>query len=125
MITNHQNAALNSGVFTCVVPGLYKFQVYSLTRSDTLLFLELYHNDAVVATLWGYTSGTYAAAGNAVALNLAAGDTVKVMSRENRMVSLYGTGDEVYTTLTGVELGSNLLEGKHVVRPFCLSVLIV
>lgn len=67
----------------------------------------------VVATLWGYTSGDYAAAGNAVVLKLAAGDTVKVLSRESRSVNLYGTGSEIYTTFTGVQLGSNSLEGMQ------------
>lgn len=104
-ITNH-GANINSGVFTCTKDGLYKFQVYCLTRSDASLFLELYHNDKLVASLWGYTPGDYAAAGNAVILPLMSGDFVKVVSRSQYSVNMYGTPDEIYTTFTGVELGS-------------------
>ncbi|XP_053379495.1 uncharacterized protein LOC123526879 [Mercenaria mercenaria] len=106
VITNHQAASLNSGVFTCSEAGLYKFQVYSLTKSDTNVFLELYVNDKLVASLWGHTPGDYAAAGNAVILPLMSGDFVKVMSRSQYAVNVYGTPDEIYTTFTGVQLGS-------------------
>lgn len=86
------------------MPGLYKFQVYSLTKSNTKLFLELKLNNVVVATLWGYTVGDYAAAGNAVILQLEEGDTVWVQTRDDVAVDLYGTSEEIYTTFTGLQL---------------------
>lgn len=112
------NAAVKDGVFTCTEPGLYKFQVFSLTKINSRLFLELYHNDEVVATLWGYTTSDYAAAGNAVVLELAEGDTVKVLSRDQYAVELFGTNEEIYTTFTGVQLGSNAIEGNFFIKSF-------
>jgi hypothetical protein len=80
--------------------------MYALTKSNTNVFLELYQNDVLVASLWGHTPNDYAAAGNAVVLPLEVGDVVKVMSRSQYDVSVYGTPNEVYTTFTGVQLGS-------------------
>ncbi|XP_045163918.2 uncharacterized protein LOC123528253 [Mercenaria mercenaria] len=106
VITNHRQANLNSGVFTCTEEGMYKFQVYSLTWSNTNLFLELYVNSKLVASLQGHTPGDYAAAGNAVILPLKSGDAVKVMSRSQYASNIFGTPDQIYTTFTGVQLGS-------------------
>ncbi|XP_060608068.1 uncharacterized protein LOC132760165 [Ruditapes philippinarum] len=106
VILNHAQAQLNNGVFTCSQDGLYKFQVYSLTKTDSNLFLELYVNDKLVATLWAHTPGDYAAAGNAVILALMNGDFVKVITRSQYSINMYGTPDEIYTTFTGVQLGS-------------------
>jgi len=103
---------LNSGVFACTEQGVYKFQIYSLTKTDTQLFLELVHNGAVVASLWGYTTADYAAAGNAVILTLAEGDNVWVETLDNLPVDLYGATDEIYTTFTGVKMGVNSPDGK-------------
>lgn len=113
------SADLISGVFTCAVPGLYKFQVYSLTKSNTKLFLELKLNNVVVATLWGYTVGDYAAAGNAVILQLEEGDTVWVQTRDDVAVDLYGTSEEIYTTFTGLQLSSLWNQEGTSVRSWC------
>merc|ERR1712179_830290 len=43
-VTNHKAQGLSGSVFTCTAPGLYKFQVYSLTRTDTNLLIDLYKN---------------------------------------------------------------------------------
>ena len=77
-ITNYKMQSLASSVFTCTQPGLYKFQAYSLTRTDKSLYLDMYQNDVIVASLWARTPHDYAAAGNAVILDLATGDTVQV-----------------------------------------------
>ncbi|XP_053378610.1 uncharacterized protein LOC128548191 [Mercenaria mercenaria] len=106
VITNHRQANLNSGVFTCTEDGMYKFQVYSLTKSNSNLFLELYVNSKLVASLWGHTPGDYAAAGNAVILSLKSGDVVEVMSRSQYAVNIFGTPNQIYTTFIGIQLGS-------------------
>jgi len=99
-------------VFECTESGIYKFQVYSLTQTNTQLFLQLVRDGFVVATLWGYTSGDYAAAGNAVIIQLSEEDRVWVETRDNIPVDLYGASDEIYTTFTGVKLGTNSPDGK-------------
>lgn len=119
MITSHGSPNLNSGVFVCTKEGLYKFQVYALTKSDSNLYLELYHNNALVASLWGHTPGDFAAAGNAVILPLKTGDTVEVKVKTDYEVHIYGTRDEIYTTFTGVQLGS-LQTGEHLYNMVCL-----
>ena len=97
---------VTGGQFICARPGLYKFQVYSLSRSDANLYLELYQNGDLVASLWAHTHNDYAAAGNAVILNLNEGDTVQVKTRSQNAVDLYGTAGQVYTTFSGVQLKS-------------------
>ena len=77
-IVTNQQADLSSGIFTCSSAGIYKLQVYALTRSDESLFLELYHNEQLVASLWARTKHDYADGGNAAILNLNTGDTVQV-----------------------------------------------
>jgi hypothetical protein len=123
VILNHAQAQLNNGVFTCSQDGLYKFQVYSLTKTDSNLFLELYVNDKLVATLWAHTPGEYAAAGNAVILALMNGDFVKVMTRSQYSINMYGTPDEIYTTFTGVQLGSLELSKSLHLNTVTLSIL--
>lgn len=97
---------LNHGVFTCQEDGLYKFQAYALTKTNAKLFLEVLKNNDVVASLWGHTPGDYASAGNAVVLQLSAGDVVKVVTRASHEMALYGQQGQIYTTFSGVQLDS-------------------
>jgi hypothetical protein len=96
---------LNAGEFTCTENGLYKFQVYSLTKSDSSLFLEIYVNNKLLASLWGHTKGDYASAGNAVITSLVVGDVVSVKTRSQHAVNIYGKSGQIYTTFTGVQIG--------------------
>lgn len=104
VITNHHEAHLNAGEFTCTENGLYKFQVYSLTKSDSSLFLEIYVNNKLLASLWGHTKGDYASAGNAVITSLVVGDVVSVKTRSQHAVNIYGKSGQIYTTFTGVQI---------------------
>nr|AST51799.1 C1qDC6 [Sinohyriopsis cumingii] len=93
-----------SGVFKCPAEGVYKFQVYSLTTSGKRIWLELYRNEELVASMYGYTPDNYAAAGNAVILFLTEGDAIFVKTRDQYDVMLFGTPDEIYTTFSGVRM---------------------
>jgi hypothetical protein len=104
VLTNSNGALLNNGVFTCPESGLYKFQAYSVTKGDKKLFLEVFKNNVLVASLWAHSAN--AAAGNAVVLELPKGHEVKVMTRSSYNVSIYGAPDQIYTTFSGVQLDS-------------------
>ncbi|KAL3854209.1 hypothetical protein ACJMK2_013487 [Sinanodonta woodiana] len=101
---------LSSGVFTCPVDGVYKFQVYSLTASDKRLWLELYKNEELVASVYGYTPDNYAAAANAAILFLKEGDEIFVKTRNEYDVMVFGTPDQIYTTFSGVRLPKSGVE---------------
>ncbi|XP_060608125.1 uncharacterized protein LOC132760217 [Ruditapes philippinarum] len=113
VITNHHQANVNAGEFTCTENGLYKFQVYSLTKSNSSLFLELYVNNKLLASLWGHTTGDYASAGNAVITSLVEGDVVSVKTRSQRAVNIFGKAGQIYTTFTGVQLGSLEIDAER------------
>lgn len=110
-VTNYNDHNLDSGVFTCQETGIYKFQVYALSKPGIQTFFDLYVNDIVVVSLNGNSTRHYNVPGNAVILQLEAGSTVKVKSRENVKVDL-GRGDGyIHTTFTGVQIKPTL-EGK-------------
>ncbi|KAL3861121.1 hypothetical protein ACJMK2_007190 [Sinanodonta woodiana] len=96
-----------SGRFICPAEGIYKFQVYSLTHSDKRIWLELYLNQDLVASLYGHTPNDFADAGNAVILHLNRGDVVSVKSHNQYDVTLFGTPNEIYTTFSGVQIVSS------------------
>ena len=77
-VVTNQNANLSSGIFTCASSGIYKFQVYALTKRSETLFFELFHNAELVASIWARTRNESADGGNAAILDLNAGDTVQV-----------------------------------------------
>uniref|UniRef100_A0A194AMF8 Putative complement C1q tumor necrosis factor-related protein 4-like protein n=1 Tax=Pinctada fucata TaxID=50426 RepID=A0A194AMF8_PINFU len=95
------NVDPTTGVFTCQIPGVYVFSMYSLTRSDGELWLELMKNNELVASIYAYTYADYADAGNAAVLKLQKGDTVYVKAHDDYDNSLYGEASQIYTTLTG------------------------
>ena len=106
-----EEGKLTSGRFVCRVAGVYKFQVYTLTKTDAKIWLELYKNNDLVVSVWGHTQGDYADSGNAAIVELTEGDTVYVQSRDQYDVSLFGASDEIYTTMTATYLGETY-EGK-------------
>ena len=106
-----QEGKLTSGKFVSQATGLYKFQVYALTRSDSNLWLELYKNNELVVSIWGHMGGDYADSGNAAVVFLTEGDTVYIQSRDQYDVSLYGAPDEIYSTITGTFIGEST-QGK-------------
>ena len=109
--TNHmQSQDIVNGVFTCRGSGNFKCQVYSLaTRTDIKMFLEIWHNNNRVASLYGHVTNEFGAGGNCVVLSLSDGDTVQVKTRINNQVALVGAADEVYSTFTCVQIGSEAL----------------
>ncbi|KAL3854092.1 hypothetical protein ACJMK2_013371 [Sinanodonta woodiana] len=104
---------LSSGVFTCPARGVYKFQVYSLTASGKRLWLELYKNKKLVASVYGYTPNNYAAAANAVILFLKEGDEIFVKTRDKYDVMFFGTPDQIYTTFSGVRLPNSRVAASN------------
>nr|KAG5709826.1 hypothetical protein BaRGS_032650 [Batillaria attramentaria] len=89
-----------TGVFTCPQSGLYVFQIHSLARSGSNLYLKLYHNYQYVLSVWGHTDNDFAAAGNSCILQLTKGDEVYVAAGQDD-VQLYGDPTEVYATFSG------------------------
>ena len=99
------NGQLTSGKFITQSAGTYKFQFYALTQNNTNVWLELYKNNDIVASVFAHSYGDYAATGNGVVLQLKTGDEVYVWTRSNYNTALYGGADQIYTTFTGVYLG--------------------
>ncbi|XP_052761170.1 uncharacterized protein LOC128203686 isoform X2 [Mya arenaria] len=105
-ITIHNPATnITKGVFRCTKNGIYEFQVYAESHSNDRLFLEIYQNNSLAATLYGHTTADYATAGNAVILKLKVDDTVMIKSKGAYPVYLYNPGTNE-NTFTGVEMGS-------------------
>ncbi|KAK3093600.1 hypothetical protein FSP39_017952 [Pinctada imbricata] len=103
-ITIINSAFDTNGAFICQQPGIYSFNMFSLTMSDVNVWLELFKNDQIVASLFGNTPHDYADAGNSVILHLNAEDRIDVRAHSNYTTHLFGTTDQVYTTFTGVLL---------------------
>lgn len=112
---------LTSGKFVCYTGGIYKFQVYSLTIKGTEAWLELYKNYDLVASIWARIYRDRADSGNAVVLELAAGDTVYLKSRHGRTIGLYGASDKIFTTFTGVYLGRSFQDDTGVTPAFFVA----
>lgn len=92
------------GSFVCRKPGLYVFHFFSLTHSQSKIWLELYRNTDYVCSIYAYTSHGYADAGNSVMLHLNEYDSVSIKSHSSYNTTLYGKSDQIYTTFTGVLL---------------------
>ena len=71
------------------------------------MFLGIYTNNTLVASLYSHSNSDYATAGNAAIVYLRVGDTVQVKTKGTYPVNLYGSFDT--NTFTGVELGSEQL----------------
>ena len=107
VITSHGGAHIESGVFLCGVQGIYKFQVSLFTSYTERLFLEVFKNSDVVASIYAYGKRDLGSVTHAVILELERGDTVQVRTTGTYMVALT-TGND-YNTFTGSEMGSLML----------------
>jgi len=63
-------------------------------------------NGKLVASSYGYSTGTYADSGNSAMLHLTTGDRVYIKAHDDYDNALYGAPDQIYTTFTGVLLDS-------------------
>lgn len=88
-----------SGKFTVPVSGLYEFNYHALAQYDTSLWLELYHNNNYVNSLYSRSPTRYATAGNTAVIAASARDVITV--RAHNTNKLYGKPDEVYCTFSG------------------------
>ncbi|XP_061178742.1 uncharacterized protein LOC133187402 [Saccostrea echinata] len=70
----------------------------------------MYKNDQLIASIYGYTYADYADAGNAAIVHLDAGDKVYLKAHDDYDQTLYGQGDEIYTTFTGELLYADNVE---------------
>lgn len=100
-ITNINAVFTSDGKFQVQVPGIYSFHFYSLSRSDSEIWLEFRKNEDYVASIYAYTASDWADAGNTIVMELQAGDTIFVKAVEDYDNSLYGAAGEIYTTFTG------------------------
>ncbi|XP_063442986.1 uncharacterized protein LOC134723297 [Mytilus trossulus] len=117
-ITNINSVFTSDGKFQVQVPGIYSFHFYSLSRSDSEIWLEFRKNEDYVASIYAYTASDWADAGNTIVLELQAGDTIFVKAVEDYDNSLYGAAGEIYTTFTGELMFS---EASGVANPIAFS----
>lgn len=81
-------------------------------------------NDQLIASIFAYTVGDYADAGNAVIVHLNTGDKVYVKAHNNYVHTLYGRTNQIYNTFTGELLfADNLapIEGTYLFHFHALS----
>ena len=98
----------NYGTVAVKEPGLYALHFFAVAQFDTELFLGLYHNENHVVSLRSYSGSKRAAAGNTAIVRLATGDQLSVRARSDGNNGLLGNSDEVYTTLSGVLIATEL-----------------
>lgn len=89
-----------TGVFTARVHGIYVFHYHSLSDLDSSIWLELYHNDHYVNSLFGHTSHGWTGGSNTATLQLAVHDTVYININRNTH-TIVGASSEIYTTFSG------------------------
>lgn len=78
------------------------------------MYQELYHNNFYVFTIYGLAPGAYCDDGNSVILHVKEGDQITVKAHRDN--DLYGSPNQIYSTLTGVELldePTMLSRGRH------------
>ncbi|KAL4221158.1 hypothetical protein ACF0H5_019417 [Mactra antiquata] len=88
-----------TGTFTAPTSGLYEFNYHALGKQGVAIWLELFHNDQYINSLYSHIINNYATGGNAAVLDLLAGDRVSVRAHNNQ--ALFGDPDEIYSTFTG------------------------
>ncbi|KAH3747688.1 hypothetical protein DPMN_182117 [Dreissena polymorpha] len=97
---NSGNGYNNStGVFTCHHDGVYVFLYHGLSESAGSLWMDLYKNGVYQITGYAHNENEYAAASNAILLQLVENDTVYI--RGHGTNQLYGKPDETYATFSG------------------------
>ncbi|XP_071125172.1 uncharacterized protein [Mytilus edulis] len=106
-ITNINAYFSADGKFVCSTPGLYAFHFYAVTKSNEHVWLELFRNDDYIVSIYGRTPSDYVDAGNSVFLNLDENDKIYIKAHDNYDTVIYGAGDQVYTTFTGVLLATS------------------
>ncbi|KAH3747719.1 complement C1q tumor necrosis factor-related protein 6-like [Dreissena polymorpha] len=80
------------------------FQFHTLAHQDKAAWLELYHNQQYIASVYGKTTNDYAMAGNSVILQVNKGDQVYIRAVKARFgiaTGLYDQPDEIYSTFSG------------------------
>lgn len=101
---------VSNGVFTSPVDGIFSCQVYSMTTENGTVFLDITHNDVILASIYGHNTNGITSGGNAVVLHLARHDKLQVKTRANQVVSIFDY--YVYAlanTFTCSQVGSNSL----------------
>nr|ADX99230.1 complement 1 q protein [Meretrix meretrix] len=99
-VNEHNGYSTSTGIFTCPIPGLYVFHFHAYSSNkDTIMWLELVHNDRAVVSVSGYNSHTVGS--QTVMLKLRKGDRVQIQSKEFQEFALFGLNDQIYSTFTG------------------------
>ncbi|XP_062589184.1 complement C1q tumor necrosis factor-related protein 4-like [Saccostrea cucullata] len=112
-----------TGTFTAPVEGTYVFHFYALASLNSIIWIELFHNNQYVVSSYGYTNGSYASSGNTVVLRLHIADTVKIKTRRGTDVKLYGASGQYYASFCGALLSPSLHEeGSNTQHEIAFSV---
>ena len=114
-VFTNQGGAFNvvTGVFTARVHGIYVFHYHSLSDLDHSVWLELYHNDHYVNSLFGHTSRGWTGGSNTATLQLAMHDNVYI-NINRKTHNIVGASSEIYTTFQGTSW--HLWHNKFVLR---------
>ena len=79
---------------------MYVFHYHALSDINSAVWLELYHNDQYVNSLYGHSGHGWAGGSNTATLELAVHDTVHIDMRTHNS-AMSGQGNEIYGTFSG------------------------
>lgn len=115
-VNDHNGYSTSTGIFTCPVPGLYVFHFHAYnSNKDTIMWLDLLHNDRAMVSVSGYNSHTVGS--QTVMLKLRQGDRVQIQSKESQEFTLFGLQEQIYSTFTGYILHPDVNQHMHDAGP--------
>ena len=98
-----------TGVFTCRVPGYYKFDLHMTNINNHEAALAITHNDQYVVDAFVQNSTKVEEASNSVIIPLLQGDTVKVTSLIEESY-IFSTAEFTQTTFSGQLISATITE---------------
>ncbi|KAL4216940.1 Complement C1q tumor necrosis factor-related protein 1 [Mactra antiquata] len=99
-INDHYGYDELTGEFRCPVEGTYIFHFHAYnTNQESIMWLDLMHNNQPVVSVSGYNSHTVGS--QSVILKLRVGDKIHIQSKEQQTFALFGLPDQIYSTFTG------------------------
>ena len=95
------NYDVNTGIFTCEIPGMYVFYVHTLAEPGKHLETEIVKNNQNCAQTYAYDKEAFSSGSNMCVTNLQKGDTMYVRSHGSLHDHTGAVIDFWYTSFSG------------------------